>query len=62
MHDRTGWRLLGILVALVESFFLLVVIMGGIRVCQQAQIWLKGRKFMAWLAAVQGRRCWTRCR
>jgi hypothetical protein len=53
LHDRTGWRTLGIAVAMVESFFLLVVILGGIRVVQQARIWLEGRMFMAWLAAVE---------
>ncbi|HYI52372.1 MAG TPA: hypothetical protein VEX57_00290 [Microlunatus sp.] len=53
LHDRTGYRTLGILVALVESFFLLVVIMGGIRIWQQAKLWLTGREFMAWLATVK---------
>ena len=53
LHDRTGLRILGILVALIESFFLLVVIMGGVRVWQQAQIWISDRQFMAWLAAVK---------
>ncbi len=53
VHDRTGWRLLGIAVALVESFFLLVIILGGIRVFQQARIWLEGRMFMAWLDALK---------
>jgi hypothetical protein len=53
LHERTGYRSLGILVALVESFFLLVVIMGGIRVWQQAKLWLTGREFMAWLDTVR---------
>jgi hypothetical protein len=53
LHDRTGLRILGILVALIESFFLLVVIMGGVRVWQAAQIWIGDRQFMAWLAAVK---------
>ena len=53
LHERTGYRSLGILVALIESFFLLVVIMGGIRVWQQAKLWLTGREFMAWLATVK---------
>ena len=49
LHDRTGIRVLGILVALVETFFLLVVILGGIRLWQLARIWLTDRAFMAWL-------------
>lgn len=53
VHDRTGWRSLGIAVALVESFFLLVVILGGIRIFQLARIWLEGRMFMAWLDALR---------
>ena len=53
LHDRTGLRILGILVALIESFFLLVVIMGGVRVWQAAQIWISDRQFMAWLAAIK---------
>ena len=53
LHDRTGLRILGILVALIESFFLVVVIMGGIRVWQQAQLWISDRQFMAWLATVK---------
>jgi hypothetical protein len=53
LHDRTGLRALGILVALVESFFLLVVIMGGIRLWQQTWIWLASREFVAWLATVK---------
>ena len=53
LHERTGFRSLGILVALIESFFLLVVIMGGIRIWQQAKLWLTGREFMAWLDTVR---------
>lgn len=53
LHERTGLRPLGIAVALVESFFLLVVIMGGVRVWQQARLWLADRELMAWLATLQ---------
>ena len=53
LRERTGYRSLGILVALVESFFLLLVIMGGIRIWQQAKLWLTGREFMAWLDTVR---------
>ena len=34
LHERTGWRVLGLGVVLIESFFLLVLILGGIRVFQ----------------------------
>lgn len=53
LHERTGIRLLGLLVALVESFFLLVVIVGGIRVWQSAWLWIRDRTFMAWLDAIR---------
>lgn len=53
LHERTGLRLLGIVVALVESFFLLVVVLGGVRVWQLAKLWLEDREFMAWLAAAR---------
>ena len=53
LHERTGLRALGIVVALVESFFLLVVVLGGVRVWQLARIWIEDREFMAWLATVR---------
>ena len=52
-HDRTGIRVLGLLVALVESFFLLLVIMGGIRIWQQVRIWLEDRAVLGWVDAVR---------
>lgn len=52
LHERTGRRVLGIGVALLESFFLLLLIMGGIRVWQEAKLWLDDRVFMAWGASV----------
>ena len=53
LHERTGRRVLGLLVALLESFFLLVVIMGGIRIWQQAKLWLEDRAFVGWLATLR---------
>ena len=53
LHERTGRQVLGLLVALVESFFMLLVILGGIRLFQQAVIWLTGRAFWGWGAAVR---------
>jgi hypothetical protein len=52
LHDRTGWRAVALLVTLVESFFILLMIMGGIRIWHIAKTWLETREFMAWLAAV----------
>ena len=34
VHDRTGWRLAGLAVVLVEFFFILLLVMGGIRAVQ----------------------------
>lgn len=52
-HEKTGWRALGLAVAFVESFFMLVVIMGGIRIWQSIKLWLDDRAFLGWLAAVR---------
>ena len=52
-HDRTGWRLLGLLVVLIESFFLLVLILGGVRVLNRFANWLEERAFMQWLVAIK---------
>ena len=53
LHERTGLRFLGIGVAMVEAFFLLVVILGGVRVLQLAQIWISNRVFMSWLETLK---------
>ena len=53
VHDRTGWRLLGLLVVLIESFFLLVLILGGVRVLNRFANWLEERAFMQWLVAIK---------
>ena len=49
LHDRTGLRVLGLLVVLVESFFLLVVVLGGIKVFQTFMLWLRDRAVAQWL-------------
>jgi hypothetical protein len=48
-HERTGWGPLGVLVALVETFFILLLVMGGIRLWQLAKVWLRDRAFMRWI-------------
>jgi hypothetical protein len=53
VHDHTGWRLAGLGVVLIESFFILVLVMGGVRVFQTFGIWLSERTFVQWLVAVK---------
>ena len=53
VHDRTGWRVVGLGVVLIESFFLLVLVMGGVRVFQIFGLWLSERTFVQWLVAVK---------
>ena len=53
LAERTGLRILGLVVVLIESFFMLMVIMGGIRVFQTFQAWLRDRAVMQWLAEIQ---------
>ena len=49
LHERTEWRPLGLLVAVIEAFFILLVVMGGIRVWQLAEFWVEDRAFSRWL-------------
>ncbi len=53
VHERTGWRLLGLAVVLIESFFLLVLVMGGVRVFDTFRLWLRDRVVVQWLVAVK---------
>jgi hypothetical protein len=53
LADRTGLRILGLVVVLIEAFFMLLLIMGGIRVFQTFRIWLEGRAVLQWLAELQ---------
>jgi len=55
LHERTEWRWLGIVVALVESFFMLTVILSAARLLGLLKSWLLGRTFVGWLAAVEER-------
>ena len=48
LHERTGVGLLGILTAVVESFFLLVVIFGGFLLLARPGRWLASRELAAW--------------
>ena len=49
LHERTGRQALGLLVAFIESFFILTVILGGIRLLQQARLWLLDRALWGWV-------------
>lgn len=51
LHEHTGFRPLGVLVALVESFFILTVVLGGIRIWQLAKLWLTDRAVVGWFAS-----------
>jgi hypothetical protein len=51
--DRTGLRILGLIVVLIEAFFMLLVIMGGIRVFQTFRNWFRDRAVLQWLAEIQ---------
>lgn len=53
LAERTGLRVLGIVVVLIEAFFLLLVVTGGIRVLQTFGVWLNDRAVMQWLAAIK---------
>ena len=53
VYERSGWRALGFLVVLIESFFLLTVILGGIRVLQIFRLWLTDRAFVQWLVEIK---------
>jgi hypothetical protein len=51
--ERTGLRILSLLVVLIEAFFLLLVITGGVRVLQTFLVWLRDRAVMQWIAAIK---------
>jgi hypothetical protein len=51
LHERTRIGLLGILTAVVESFFILVVIFGGFLLLKRPGRWLADRQVAAWLDA-----------
>jgi hypothetical protein len=48
-HEQTGWRPLGVIVALLETFFILLVVLGGVRVWQLGKIWILDRAFVRWI-------------
>jgi hypothetical protein len=50
LHERTGFRPLGIIVAFIEAFFVLVTITFGYDLLARIPLWVKDRQFMVWLA------------
>ena len=51
LHERSGVGILGILTAVVESFFILVVIFGGFVLLRRPKEWLADRAFLGWFDA-----------
>lgn len=49
VHDKTKIRAFGLVVALLESFFILVFIFGGFTLVNRVKNWLGTRTFNAWL-------------
>ncbi|GAA2093980.1 hypothetical protein GCM10009841_04100 [Microlunatus panaciterrae] len=55
LHERTDWRPLGVVVALIESFFMLLVILGAQRLFQSFMIWVTDRAIVGWFASFRDR-------
>lgn len=53
IHERTGFRPLGIVVAFIEAFFVLVTITAGYDIFARIGLWLKDRQFMVWLGDIR---------
>lgn len=53
LHDRTGWRILGVAVAACEAFFLLCFILAGQKALTAALSWLSDRAFWGWLIDIR---------
>ncbi len=51
LHEKTGWRVLGIGVALIESFFMMVVVLGGVRLFQTVIGWFRDRALVGWFGS-----------
>lgn len=53
IHDRTGIRILGLVAAFFEGFFMLMLFLSGQRLLTNLQFWLEERKFTEWLEVPQ---------
>lgn len=55
LHERTGWRPLGLAAAYVEACFILALLLSGGRLLESFQLWWQDRQFHQWIAtAVEG--------
>ncbi|MGD7789214.1 hypothetical protein ACQCX2_12935 [Propionibacteriaceae bacterium Y1700] len=52
VHEKTGWRVLGIAATFIEAYFLVVLILSGQRLLNRAKTWLAERRFMEWFDQV----------
>lgn len=52
VYEETGWRPLGFVVALIEGFFVLSVLIAGGGAVQRVLGWLGDRVFASWLDAI----------
>lgn len=48
IHDRTGWRWMGILVTVTEAFFVMGLVLAASRWFSNLNFWLRNRQFRAW--------------
>lgn len=49
LHERTEWRWLGVIVAVLEGYFLLIVLMSGQSVINQIGDWWGERQLVQWI-------------
>ncbi|MGJ3508427.1 hypothetical protein [Enemella sp. A6] len=48
VHERTGWRWMGLLVTITEAFFVMGVVLAASRWISNLTFWLRHRELMAW--------------
>ena len=48
-REKVGWRWLGVVVTMLEAYFLLVVILSGQHVLERARLWWEGRTVVQWM-------------
>ncbi|QDP94765.1 hypothetical protein FOE78_01500 [Microlunatus elymi] len=49
VHERTGFRPLGLVGTFIEAFFVLITLTAGIDVFGQIKFWITDRQFVAWI-------------
>lgn len=53
LHERTDWRWLGVVVAAVEGFFILTLLLSGQKLVNKFTDWLFDRQVFGWLDALE---------